>query len=223
MNKKFRFFILVIINLAFTLSAKAVPTLSEFRQEISLHRGRVQVNAKKIVENFPGFFPNLMTLPKEVREKFLQVRYSAHDLPKLMTLTELKKLGYKSEVPLDEKLHQAWGHDLKKQPRFIKQLNEVEDHYRELITNQNFSELDPQLLKRIIKEANWAEMIADYTDAKINRGPELGVEMKPFDTAVLFDYFKHDQKAAAAATWLEVTVYKRSSLVFCSEHFAVGK
>ncbi len=164
-----------------------------------------------------------MTLPQDVRNKFLKVRYSAHDIPKLMTLAELKELGYKSDIPLDEKLHQAWGHDLRRQPRFIKQLNEVEDRYRERLTNQNFSDLEPELLKRIIKEADWAEMIADYTDAKINRGAELGVEMKPFDAAGLFEQFKRDQRASAVATWLEVKVYMRSNMIFCIEHFAISK
>lgn len=214
--------IVLLLSFAGALKAWAVPTRSEFYSEIVEHRNRVQAHALEIFKSHPELFPNLMSLPEKIRTGFIEIYLSTHDQPKIMNLEELKALGYLGNRTLFDKLHENWGIALKRGPYFIRELNDIESRYKKIVMDQHFSQMDRSLFEKVLKEVEWMEFVADETDAKVKRGPELGVDTKPFDAEKMFRDHYHDEKAAEISRWLEIKYYKKQSLIFCEAHFRIG-
>lgn len=217
-----RALIILMLSFAGVLRAWAVPTRSEFYSDILEHRNRVQANALEIFKGYPELFPNLMDLPEATAIRFIEIYLATHDQPKIMSLKELSALGYLGERPLFDKLYENWGIALKRGPYFIRELNNIEERYKKRVMDSHFSQMDRVLFEKILKEVKWMEFVADETDAKVMRGPELGVDTKPFDAEKMFSDHYRDQIAAKVSRWLEVKFYKKSSLQFCESHFRTG-
>jgi hypothetical protein len=218
-----RFFIFLAILLTAALRSFATPTLGEFKQDMIAHKGIVFANAIALLKNFPEHFPMLSQLPEDLRMDFVITYLRTHDAPKVMSLKELQELGYRGEQTMLEKLHAQWGKALKRRPPFIQELNHLEEVYKLRVMNSRFSSMKRSFFNQLLQEVKLMEFVADETDAKVNRGTELGVETKPFDAYHMFKEYYKDELGAEFSKWLEINLYKRANLIFCEEHFKGGK
>lgn len=215
--KTVRFILMLSLFGTLSFQVMAKPTVVEFGQEILAHRSRVKANSILIYNQFsnkyPQLFPTLRMMPDKLREQLMDVYYDTHDAPKNMTMEELMELGYIGEKPILEELHDIWGEA--KRPPIINELNRVEEIYKIRLLKKLFPQLDEKFLNAAIREMQYPEHIADFTDTKLKRGPELGFEAKPLDAYYLFKDRYHDNIGAAISMWLEVNVYERSKAKLC--------
>ena len=203
---------IIILSLFGTLSFQALakPTLEEFREEITDHRERVKTNSILIYNKFsvshPEFFPHMRSLPDELRNRLMDVYYGIHDAPKTMSIEELKANGYEGDKEILELLHGIWGESVR--PWFIDALNKTEEIHKMRTLKKKFPQIDKRLLNLLVREMQYPEFIADNTDTKIMRGPELAFDPQPMDAYRLFKFVYHDVVAATISVWLETQVYK---------------
>ena len=214
--------LLIIVSLIGTLSfqAFAKPSLGQFQREIEDHIQRVIENSILIYNRYsiiqPQLFPHLRKLDADVRIRLMEVYYGAHDAPKTMTLEELRELGYDGDITILQELHEIYGEA--KRPAVIDKLNRAEQIYKARLLRKEFPEIDPVTMNLLIREMQFPENIADYTDAKIKRGPEMGFKAEPFAAYYLFKDIYLDKVAAKISMWLEIVKYNTHNMNTCEKH-----
>jgi hypothetical protein len=202
------------------LMVNATPTRPEFRQEIMEHRTRVKFFLKKIIKYHPDKFASLMSLPEEIGADFLNSYIETHDIPKILSLQELQDWGYTGDRSFFEKLYDNYGKDNGKRPRYIDSLNDVEDLIKKSRMERFEHQLGAKLFTACMEELHWGENIADFTDAKVKRGPELGFIPKPFEAEFFMVKLPQGEAAAKISKWIEVKYFKNNQLNFCESHFS---
>ena len=202
----------IFLTVSFSVFAK--PSISEFREDIIRHRRMVTLLVLNIVENYPQHFPELHKMTPGYRRYFLKELAYLHDLEKL-------------DDDFIEKLYKDWGIAMnERRPKYITAMNEREAQNKNNLLSHKFSHIPIEILRVLIDEFKFAERIGDVLDTKINRGPEMGADFKPFEAEQHIRQYDRRmlgeegaEIGAQIAHDLEVKVYKHHELVFCEAQF----
>jgi hypothetical protein len=178
------------------------PDIGEFRSQILAHRERVLLGAQRIFRGQPRYFPTLQSLPPEISQKLIDTYMGLHDLPKVMTKAQLRRVGYDGPTTLLRSLHSVFGIHLDPKPAFIQTLNDIEEAMKIEEMGRILRDLDPSLRVGIWHELRLLEKVADITDTKIYRAVELNFVYRQFEAEKYFRAFG-EKVAAYLSFWYE--------------------
>jgi hypothetical protein len=140
-----------------------------------------------------------------------------HDLPKTMSLQELRAFGYKGSISIRDELYAIYGQDVQgSKPAFIDELNRIEENYKLVKMKDILPAMNQHDFDLLMRDLKWIEFISDITDTKISRSTELGFKPRKMAARKFFMNLR-DLKAARAAMWLENTYY--SNRLNCQKLF----
>ncbi len=184
-------------------TAWAGPTLEEFRRETRLHRMRVIEYSLLALEQFSNHFPQLSQLESSQRMFLVESYLFLHDLPKMMTVEQLRPFGYDRERNILQDLHAYYGTN--QRPEIVEVLNKIENVIKARVMDKKFAEMPLSIQKQrgsIMAELELLEKAADVADTKNYRDIELAFKKEPGAAARFFNE-RGEVVTAKIADWIE--------------------
>jgi len=180
--RKTAIFLFLFLALAVNTASAAI-TPEEFIKKTKQHRSRLFKYAFAVFKEFPELFPH-------VTKSQIHDYFSLHDLPKVMSLRDLQKWGYKHHETLAERFARHNGIDIN-DPNLPASIKEDLDSAR-----RDLNEIEYK-----IKEKHWRakkysdesivnlthlEIWVDHSDVKLFRFREVNIALVRFAAAAHF-------------------------------------
>lgn len=126
-----------------------------------------------------------------------------HDLPKMMTVEQLRPYGYGRETNILQHLYAYYGSH--QRPEIVEELNQIENVLKTRVMEKKFADMPLSIQKQkgaIMAELELLEKAADVADTKNYRDIELAFKKEP-GAAARFLNERGEFVAAEIADWIE--------------------